>query len=268
MATTKGERRRVLRDFLKDSFCIEEFEIFLSDHGHTEVADSVKKVAAGEMYFFDAIEALDHRGLIDGKFFDRLTTAHTAKAALHPRSPGALARVGHARSGGRSLSFSAASPCRHPDRPRGALARLDAAWASDGTRVVVVHAWGGVGKTSWVATWRTAMALKDWDGARMFDWSFYNMGTRPEGDAEYQGASSDRFFAEALRVLRRPQPAGWLSLGQGGAAGQAGGTRRSLLILDSLEPLQYPPGHEGGLAGQLKDPGAGGALERLGGTSP
>ena len=35
-----------------------------------------------------------------------------------------------------------------------ALDRLDAAWASESIRVVVVHAWGGVGKTSLVAAWR------------------------------------------------------------------------------------------------------------------
>jgi len=63
---------------------------------------------------------------------------------------------------------------REPD-----LARLDQAWANEHKHVVVIRAWGGVGKTSLVADWMAEMALKDWRGARrVFDWTFYSQGTR------------------------------------------------------------------------------------------
>ena len=81
VAPTKGERHRKLRKFLVESFRREEFEMFLSDNDLAEVARAVNENAPLETYFSAVIEVMDHRRLIDGAFFDRLTKARSAKAA-------------------------------------------------------------------------------------------------------------------------------------------------------------------------------------------
>jgi hypothetical protein len=264
VATVKGEKHRKLRDFLKESFRPKEFEIFLRDHGCAEVAGSVNDDAAGEDYFFDVIEALDHRGLVDGRFFDRLTAARSNKVdRVRVLRECWLESV----TSDQEVEVSVSRLRQHAGiliGREGAQERLDTAWANAQTHVVVVHAWGGVGKTSLVATWRASMALKDWDGARrVFDWSFYDLGTHAEGDAEYQGASSDRFFAEALAFFGDPDPRTGSPWDKGARLARLVACERNLLILDGLEPLQYPPGHQGGLAGQLKDPSLSALLKGL-----
>jgi hypothetical protein len=50
------------------------------------------------------------------------------------------------------------------------LTRLDAAWNDSRKNVVIVRAFGGMGKTSLVATWMAELAMKNWRGAeRVFD---------------------------------------------------------------------------------------------------
>ena len=135
-------------------------------------------------------------------------------------------------------------------------ARIPACWLSTPGVVSVKPLWSRRGGPN------GAQALER--ARRVFDWSFYHLGTRPQGHAEYQGASSDRFFAEALAFFGETDPLAFSGSGKGGAPGRAGGARRSLLVLDGLEPLQYPPGHRGGLAGRLKDPRPGCTSERAG----
>ncbi len=126
------------------------------------------------------------------------------------------------------------------------LAMLDAAWENGSTHVVVIRGKGGEGKTSLVATWMAEMAMKDWRGAEtVFDWSFYSQGTKDQGSA-----TSEFFLAAALEHFGDPDP------GKGHAEDRAArlakliGARRCVLVLDGLEPLQYPPGP---MHGALKD---------------
>lgn len=138
------------------------------------------------------------------------------------------------------------------------LVRLDAAWADEKINVVTLVAWGGVGKTSLVAKWA---AEKDLGGADYFDWSFYSQGSSEEGSA-----SGEHFINAALRFMGGEEgeriAASPISARDKGArlAGYVA-KRRALLILDGLEPLQYPPSSP--LAGELKDPGVAAFLKGI-----
>ena len=142
------------------------------------------------------------------------------------------------------------------------LARLDAAWDDPETRLVTLVAWGGVGKTSLVAKWAAKLARRDYDGASYFDWSFYSQGTR-----ETTAPSSDAFVAVALTFfgddeMTQSPASAW---DKGARLAQLVAGRRTLLVLDGLEPLQYPPGP---LAGQLKDPAVTALLKGLAASNP
>lgn len=190
---------------------------------------------------------VDLRSGLDGEGFDRLIWGISGVKPKQP-VPGAI-QV--SPSSGQSLFDHV------PERLLGRqqeLADLDAAWADPGIRVLSYVAWGGVGKSSLVATW---MAQRDvWnhpDIERVFEWSFYSQGTREQGNP-----SADAFVSRALSELGDP------GLAQSKAAARDKGIRLAqlvaekptLLILDGLEPLQQPPGPR---QGRLKDP----ALEAL-----
>ena len=128
------------------------------------------------------------------------------------------------------------------------LAALDEAWRDPATKIAVIVAWGGVGKTALVNRWLTLMQRDGYRGAqRVYGVSFYSRGA-----AEGKQASADLFFDAALRWFGDPQPE------QGDAVAKAKRLaalirkQKTLLILDGVEPLQHPPGDE---AGRLKDQG-------------
>ena len=136
------------------------------------------------------------------------------------------------------------------------LTRLDAAWNDPHKNVIIVRAWGGVGKTSLVATWMAELALKNWRGAeRVFDWSFYSQGTRDQSSA-----SAEPFIAAALLAFGDPDPTFGSPWDRGARLAKLVGTTRCLLVLDGLEPLQHPPGP---MEGKLKDQGIEALLKGL-----
>jgi hypothetical protein len=135
------------------------------------------------------------------------------------------------------------------------LARLDAAWNGD-KNVVIVRAFGGMGKTSLVATWMAELAMKNWRGAeRVFDWSFYSQGTNDQSNA-----SADVFIGNALATFGDPYPTLGSAWERGARLAGLVGKVRCLLVLDGLEPLQYPPGP---MQGRLKDAGVEALLKGL-----
>ena len=115
--------------------------------------------------------------------------------------------------------------------------------------VLTFVALGGEGKTSLAAKWANDLAARGWPGCEAaFAWSFYNQGTR-----EQAGASSDLFLAESIKFFGAETIEGESGHEKGKRLAKIVGAKRALLILDGLEPLQYPPTSP--LAGQLKDDG-------------
>lgn len=140
----------------------------------------------------------------------------------------------------------------------GELEGLDEAWEDEGIKIISFVAWGGVGKTALVNEWLNRMGEKGWGGAeRVYGWSFYSQGTK-----EDRQASSDAFFLHALewfgdKETAKSAKSAW---DKGVRLAELVRGQKTLLILDGVEPLQYPPGP---MAGRLKDQGLQGLLREL-----
>jgi tetratricopeptide (TPR) repeat protein len=140
------------------------------------------------------------------------------------------------------------------------LARLDAAWENPGVHVLTFVAFGGVGKSTLVSRWIDSMSNAGWKGARrVLDWSFYSQGT------EERVTSADRFLDHALGFFGDPNPTAGVARDRGLRLAELVRQERTLLVLDGVEPLQYPPGP---LGGRLKDPGLAALLKSLAGANP
>ncbi len=143
------------------------------------------------------------------------------------------------------------------------LDALDAAWAKPTLNVYTLVAWGGVGKTSLVAHWVSQrMAAKGWPGVeRYFDWSFYSQGT-----GESRQTSSDLFIQEALKFFDDPDPTNRSPWERGERLAGLVRRHRTLLVLDGIEPLQYPLNDP--QAGRLKDQALEALLQSLAADNP
>jgi hypothetical protein len=132
--------------------------------------------------------------------------------------------------------------------------------------VLTFVALGGEGKTALVAKWAAELAAQDWPGCdAAFAWSFYSQGTR-----EQLAASSDLFLKEALTFFgddadRQFAASNAGAFEKGQRLARLVGQRRSLLILDGLEPLQYAPTSP--TPGELKDQGVAALLKGLAAAS-
>ena len=121
------------------------------------------------------------------------------------------------------------------------IAFLDRAWADKDVNVVTIVAWAGVGKSTLVNHWLRQMAAKHYRSAELvFGWSFYRQGT--SGGT----SSADEFFDAALTWFGDPDPRIGTAWEKGERLAKLVARRRTLLILDGLEPLQNPPGPQEG----------------------
>jgi hypothetical protein len=123
---------------------------------------------------------------------------------------------------------------------------LDDAWANQQVNIVTIVAWGGVGKSTLVNHWLRRMAAENYRSAQLvFGWSFYRQGT--SGGT----SSADEFLDAALIWFGDPDPRLGTAWEKGERLAKLVGHRRTLLVLDGLEPLQNPPGPQ---EGRLRDP--------------
>jgi len=100
------------------------------------------------------------------------------------------------------------------------------------------------------------MGTDNYRGAeRVYGWSFYSQGA-----AEGKQVSADPFIASALEWFGDPDPTRGSPWDKGERLAELVRKQRTLLILDGLEPLQYPPGE---LGGRLKDAGLQSLLREL-----
>lgn len=141
------------------------------------------------------------------------------------------------------------------------LKMLDDAWEDPMTNIITFIAWGGVGKTALVNHWlKQRMARDNYRGAeRIYAWSFYSQGTSD------QGGSGDLFIDQALRWFGDSDATAGSPWDKGERLASYIRQTRTLLILDGLEPLQYPPGPQ---EGSLKDPALQAMLVELAAHQP
>src|SRR5208337_221155 len=88
----------------------------------------------------------------------------------------------------------------------------------------------------------------------VFGWSFYRQGT--SGDT----SSADEFLNAALTWFGDPDPRLGTAWERGERLAKLVGHRRTLLVLDGLEPLQNPPGAQ---EGRLREPSLQALLREL-----
>jgi hypothetical protein len=141
---------------------------------------------------------------------------------------------------------------------------FDKAWKDEHTCLVTLIAWGGVGKTALVNHWLNMMGKDNYRGARkVYGWSFYSQGAE-----EGKQASADEFLHDTLKWFGDPHPEEGAPVDKGRRLARLIGKEKTLLVLDGMEPLQYPPGEVHGFDGKLKDQGMRAFLRELAGCGP
>ena len=135
------------------------------------------------------------------------------------------------------------------------IAFLNDAWANPDVNVVTIVAWAGVGKSTLINHWLRAMAAQHYRSAELvFGWSFYRQGS--SGGT----SSAEEFLDAALTWFGDPDPRMGTAWEKGERLAKLISHRRTLLVLDGLEPLQNPPGPQ---EGRLRDPSLQALLKEL-----
>jgi tetratricopeptide (TPR) repeat protein len=144
------------------------------------------------------------------------------------------------------------------------LAAMTAAWQpGSGIHILSLIAPGGVGKTSLIKRWLDGQKKDGWPSGvqRVFGWSFYSQGASAD-----RQTSDEPFLNAALKWFGVAHAENAQAWEKGEKLAQALRQQRCLLVLDGLEPLQYPPSqahNSAQLAGKLRAPGVQALLQTL-----
>ncbi len=124
---------------------------------------------------------------------------------------------------------------------------LDRAWNGQETNCLEIVAFGGIGKSSLVNSWLSRLDKRDYSGAsRVYAWSFHWQGIGSDVIS-----SGDLFIEQALEWFGDKSPEWGTSWAKANRLADLIRESRTLLILDGLEPLQYPPGPQ---QGEIENP--------------
>ncbi len=141
------------------------------------------------------------------------------------------------------------------------LTKLRAAWQSAETRIISIVASGGTGKSALVNTWLNDMRKADYRGAsRVLAWSFYSQGTKENL------VSADPFINFSLEWLGAASALTESAVRKGMRLASLIQRDHYLLVLDGMEPLQYPPTAPN-VGGRITDDSMKALLEELANSS-
>lgn len=138
---------------------------------------------------------------------------------------------------------------------------LDSCWMNPAVNVVEVIAFGGTGKSSLINKWLSEFGQRLYrDAEKIYAWSFYWQGQSSESNS-----SGDYFIEHALAWFGDDKPSKGTPWSKAARLANLIRESRTLLILDGLEPLQYPPGKK---HGQVENPAVSFLIRELASSNP
>ncbi|MDA1370307.1 MAG: hypothetical protein O2971_06050 [Proteobacteria bacterium] len=127
------------------------------------------------------------------------------------------------------------------------LDRLNNYWDEGQTNIVQLIAFGGVGKSTLVNRWLSDLHKEDFGSAKqVYAWSFYWQGESSEAKS-----SGDLFIEHALDWFGDVDSTAGTPWAKASRLALHIRKSKTLLILDGMEPMQYPPGPK---FGQIENP--------------
>ena len=138
---------------------------------------------------------------------------------------------------------------------------LDSCWMNSNVNVVEVIAFGGTGKSALINKWLSEFSQCLYkDAEKIYAWSFYW-----QGQSSQSNSSGDYFIEHALAWFGDEAPAKGTPWSKAGRLASLIRKSKTLLILDGLEPLQYPPGKK---HGQVENPAVSFLIRELATSNP